>query len=249
MVAGDEHGDEVGHRGAAEQQARGGGGQTEHLGGPGDDLTLAGDRRVVAPAAVGVEPARQQLGEHADRAAAAVHPAEETGMAIAHAVGGDAAEVIQVDVGGIGAVARQGIGPRGADGRRHWPPHRALAHRLDGVEGVVEHAVAEGAQRRGIGRIERGSQGCGPAVRHVLQHPRLHVLSRPPEDQSDWLLAKEGGSGLRVPSRNGRRRRNRCRRRGGRSRRTVTTLRRFLRHDRSLLPRPRRRAKRRSPAA
>ena len=71
------------------QAARRSSGKPNSSARPADDLALDLDRRVVAAAEIGVQPAGQHLGQHADRRAAAMHPAHEAGMQIAGGVGQD----------------------------------------------------------------------------------------------------------------------------------------------------------------
>ncbi len=59
--------------------------QAGQLGHPANDLSLHLDRRLVAAAEIGVQPAGQHLGEHADGRAAAVDPAHEPWVQVARA--------------------------------------------------------------------------------------------------------------------------------------------------------------------
>ena len=66
---------------------------------PFDDLPLDLDRNVIAPAEIGVQPGRQHFREHADRRAAAMHPAHEAGMNVAGRIGRDEIGELAIDVG------------------------------------------------------------------------------------------------------------------------------------------------------
>ncbi len=99
-------------------------GEPQHLGGPGDNLSLHFDRRMIASAEVCVQPAGQHLRQHAHRVAAAMHPAHEARMQVAGRIGLHQALEILIDRFRRRWVPRQ-ISPQFlAQLRRHRAPDR-----------------------------------------------------------------------------------------------------------------------------
>jgi hypothetical protein len=152
--AGDEHRDEVGHGGAADHQPRRRQRQAQHFRCPPDHLPLARDRRVVAPAAIRIQAAGQQFGQHAHGRPAAMHPAVEARMPVADAVGREQLPVGAVNLLGRSAGPRQFLLPGGAHRIGHRLPHRAFADPFKIVEQIVQYPVPEGAQFRPVRRIK-----------------------------------------------------------------------------------------------
>ena len=146
---------QIGHRGPSDKDAAGAGRKAEHLARPLDDLALDLDRHMVAPAAIGIQPGRQHLPEHADCRAAAMHPAHEAGMKIAGRVGRDEIAEFAVDVFQFGRLKRQALAKPCANRVRDRLPERTLANRRDVIEHVVEHAVPERADVVPILRVQR----------------------------------------------------------------------------------------------
>ncbi len=167
--AGGQDRDQVGHGRAGDEQAAGGGGEAEQLGHPARHLALHLDRGVVAPAEVGVEPSRQHLGQHARQVAAAVHPAHEPRMAVAHRVGQHLAHEIVMGRGDPLPRPRQARAESAARLIVHRPPDRAVAQALQVVEHVVEHAMRLRAIARPIHGIEVGPFRRGRRLRSGLQ--------------------------------------------------------------------------------
>ena len=161
--------DQVGLRGAGDEQAAGRGGVARRLGAPPDHLLLDEHRGVVGAAHVGVEHAREEVGEVAHGVAGAHVPAPEAGVVVAHRVGHDGAP--EVVVGGLETL--RSAGERAvegcAHGIRHGLPDRLVASTRDVVERVVEHPVRERAELRPVGRVEAdvvvGTGGWGGRLR------------------------------------------------------------------------------------
>ncbi len=151
---GDQHGHEVGHRGAGDEEAAGGLRQAGQLGHPAGDLAFDLDRRLPAAAEVGIEAGGQHLGGQADHRAGPVHPAHEAGVQVAGLERHDVAKEIGVDVGEGRRTRRSRRGETWRTRGRRRTPHRAVPHPLDVVQDVVQHGVRLGAERRPVPGVQ-----------------------------------------------------------------------------------------------
>ena len=154
-IAGNQHADEVGHRGSGDKQAGGAFGKSENALHPADNLALHFDGNVIASAEIGVQAGRQHLRQHADGRAAAMHPAHEAGMHVAGGVGQDIAHEFPVHGGQIGRRFGKIAAEPGAHLIGNRLPDGTLADVLDVVEHVVQHAVRLAAKARPIFGIKR----------------------------------------------------------------------------------------------
>ena len=160
-LAGDEDGDEVGDRGAGDEQAGGFGGHADHGGGPADHLALELDAGMVAAAAIHVQAGGEELGQHADGGAAAMDPAHEAGVGVAGGVGHDGAAEVVVEGGGVAALAREpGVAEFGADGVGQLLPDGAVSPIAQVVDHVVDHAVAERPEVRPVVGVKSVHGDC-----------------------------------------------------------------------------------------
>ena len=147
-------------------------GKAEHLAHPFDDLPFDLDRHVIASAEIGVEPGRQHLRQHADRRAAAMHPAHEARMHVAGRIGHDEIGEFPVDLAEIGR--------RGAEASRETArgPHRGSAAR-PGARGCWRHSRS---CRRACDDRARGSRpSCRDRASRSLRtaaRPRAAPWSR-----------------------------------------------------------------------
>jgi hypothetical protein len=149
-----QHADEVRHRGAGDEQAHGRFRKAEHLARPAGDLLLDRDRHVVSPAAIGVQPGRQHLGQKSHRRPGALDPAHEAGMQVSAGIGHHVAPEDLMDIGqGFGS-GRQGRSMARPNRLGDRPPDRLVTQALQMVEQVVEHTVALPAQPGPVRRIE-----------------------------------------------------------------------------------------------
>ncbi len=110
---------------------------------------------MVAAAEIGVQPGRQHFREHADRGAAAMHPAHEAGMNVAGRIGRDEIAELAIDLAEFGRPARQFLAKPRPHVIGYRLPDRARADRCDMIDHVVEHAMALGADLVPVLRIER----------------------------------------------------------------------------------------------
>src|SRR3954465_13172388 len=151
---------QIRHRRARDEDAARAFREGEQAAHPVDDLALALDRHMVAAAEIGVEACREHFRDHADRGAAAVHPAHETGMDVPGRIGRDMFGEVAIDVGEITRLAwHVGLECRtNAVGDRL--PHRMRAYVGDAVDRLVQHAMGERAKLAPVLRIER-SVRCG----------------------------------------------------------------------------------------
>ena len=156
-VAGDEHRDQICHRGSGDEQATRIFREAEDLGYPARHLPLDLNRNMIAATAVGVQPRSEHLRDHANGCAAAIDPAHEAGMHIALSIGKHLAHELGMDVGEALALSwRRRLKVRAHSGWNRLPD-RALANVLDKAEHVVQHAMSLGAEFapfRRIGGIE-----------------------------------------------------------------------------------------------
>ena len=182
--------DQVGLRGTGDEQAAGRRGVADGLGAPAHHLLLDEHRGVVGAAHVGVEHAREEVGEVAHRVAGAHVPAPEAGVVVAHRVGHDGAP--EVVVGGLQALGGAGEGTveGRAHGIRHGLPDRLVAPARDVVERVVEHPVREGAERRPVDGVQAGV--CVVSGTGSREGLRRHAVMVPPGADGDQ-------SGCRAP--------------------------------------------------
>ena len=151
------------HRGAADQEPARARGQAEDLPRPLDHLPLDIDRRMLAPAEIGIEGRRQELGQRTGRRAGAVHPAHEARVGVAGRVGQHQLAEAPVDLLDRDPVPRQWPGQRRLHRLRHWLPHRPLAHAAPPVDHVVDRAMAQRPEGLPVVRIERAAHP--PAAR------------------------------------------------------------------------------------
>ena len=143
--------------GAGCQYAAGPGRKSEQLPHPGYYLALHFQRNLIAPAYVGVQPGSQHLGQHADRRAAAMHPAHKTRMPIAHCVGQDVLHKLIVQIRQFSAIGRQSAQkelPYRFIGRL---PDRPLTNLLQRIEHIIQHAMALGTKIVPVSRIKHAS--------------------------------------------------------------------------------------------
>ncbi len=136
-VAGDEHRDQICHRGSGDEQTRRVFREAEELGDPARDLPLDLNGNVIAPAAIGVQSCGEHLRHHADRRAAAIDPAHETRMHIALRVRHHLAQKLGVHIGEVSANTRRGRLKVLPHSIRNRLPHRPLANVFD----VAKHVV------------------------------------------------------------------------------------------------------------
>ncbi len=153
----DQHGHQVGHRRAGDEQAAGRRREREQLAHPVQHLLLDLERDLVAPTEVGVQAGGQHLGQRAHRRAAALHPAHEAGVRVAGGVGQDVAHEGVVHGREIGRRLRQRGAELVAHVLRRRRPDRALPGVAGEIEDVVEHAMRLGAERGPVGRVQRGA--------------------------------------------------------------------------------------------
>ena len=154
-IAGDGQRDQIGHRGAADEQATGQVGHGEQLLAPVDNRALDIDCAVVPAAAIGVHRRGQHFGDDTIGRAGAVHPAEEPGMGVAGAVGQD--QLLEFVVYLVEALFLQ------RDRRveccthrvRHRLPHRALPRRPEELDRIVECCMRGCGKTVPVVRIER----------------------------------------------------------------------------------------------
>ena len=172
-AAGDGEADEVGLGGAGDEEPAGGHRVAGGLRAPPDDLLLDEDRGVVGAAHVGVDDAREEVGEVADGVAGAHVPAPEAGVVVAHGVGDDVLEEVVVCRGGALGGAGERRVEEAADVVGHRAPDGFVAAAREVVERVVDHAVGEGTQGVPVLRVQAGAAvGCG--VRGGRRrHPRM----------------------------------------------------------------------------
>ncbi len=150
----DQYADQVCNRGAGHQHTRCIKRKAQHLGRPGDDLTLDLDRGVITAAQVRVQSGGEKFSQHAHRVAAAMHPAHEFRVQVAGRIRQDQAAEILIDIFRRGGIARQLPAQLAAHFVGHRTPDRTLTQRLKVVEHVVEHAVTKRAQAGPVGGIE-----------------------------------------------------------------------------------------------
>ncbi len=160
--AGDQHGDQIGRRGAGDEQSSGGCREVEQIGHPTDDLALHLDGRMIAPAKVGVQPGGEHLADDPRRISAAMHPTHEPRMDVAGGVGEDQPLELGGDIGEIHRAARQRRRQFAAQCGGHLLPDRLVANVARVVENAIEARMGGGAKRLPVPRIE------GRAVRHVV---------------------------------------------------------------------------------
>jgi hypothetical protein len=117
----DQHAQQVGHRCTGNEQPARRVGEAEQFAHPLDDLALNLDRRVIAPAQIGVEPPRQHFRQHSRYIAAAVHPSHEAGMAVAGAKRQDVTHELAMHRREVARLRRQRIAKmRKSDPARSW---------------------------------------------------------------------------------------------------------------------------------
>ncbi len=162
--------------------------EAEHLAHPFDDLAFDLDWHVIAPAEIGVEPRRQHFRQHADRGAAAVHPAHEARMHIAGGIGNDEVGEFPVDFIEIGSVARKGFAKPGADRLGYRLPDRAIPDVGGIVEHVVEHAMTKRADLVPVIGIERRARFR--PQRRLAQRLGHAACSCPPLARRSSMAAK-----------------------------------------------------------
>ena len=165
-----QHRQKICHRGAGDENPACTLREAEHRPRPFDDLALDLDRNVIPPAQIGVQSRREHLRQHADRAAAAMHPAHEARMHIAGRVRRDVIGEFAVDFGEIGRPPRKLGAKVRANVIGNRRPDRALADIGDVIEHVIEHAMTLRAQIVPAFRIERLAR-LG-AQRLLAQHDR-----------------------------------------------------------------------------
>ncbi|MEY9590127.1 hypothetical protein ABIA06_002418 [Bradyrhizobium yuanmingense] len=148
-----QHGHQIGHRRAGDEDAARALGKEEQAAHPVDDLALHLDRHVVASAEIGVEAGREHLREHADGGAAAMHPAHEAGMDVAGRIGRNMLGEFAIDLREVARLARH-VRP---EGRAHVignrPPDGARPNVGNAVDRLVQHAVGQRAKLAPVLRI------------------------------------------------------------------------------------------------
>ena len=132
-------------------------GNPDGFSGPGDHLAFHFDCRMVAAAAIGVEDRNQKFGQQPCRGAAAIHPPHEARMLVARAIRQNKALEIGVEAIEAGALMRQRPPEFRAFFGRHLLPDRPVAGRLQPVQHVIEHAMAERAHGVPILRVQIGA--------------------------------------------------------------------------------------------
>ncbi|MGY3650721.1 hypothetical protein ACVWW2_006012 [Bradyrhizobium sp. LM4.3] len=148
-------------------------GKGEQAAHPADDLAFDLDRHVVAATEIGVEACREHFRDHADRGAAAMHPAHETRMDIPRRVGRDVLGEFAIDVGEIACLARHvGLECR-TDAVGDRLPHRTCANVDNAVDRLVKHAMGERTKLAPVLRIERSVRDGALRVADDLVHAAL----------------------------------------------------------------------------
>ena len=147
---------EVGDRAAAHEQAAGISGEVEHFREPADDLPFDEGRRLVVSRDVAVHRGGEQVRQQPDGRAVAHDPAPEARMNIARRIGKDVLLEDLVNLFHRRRFARQAGLERLTGVRGGALPDRPLADRLEKIDHIVEHVVAEGSKLVPVLGIERG---------------------------------------------------------------------------------------------
>ena len=144
----------VGHRRAGDEHAAGAVGKSEQFTHPAHDLCFDFEGHLVAPAHVGVQAAGEHVGQHADRGAAAVHPAHETRVGIADHVGQDVLHHAGMHALERTRLRRQCRMKQPARRRGDGLPYRPCTDVFDITEHVAQHLLRLRAKRGPIARVE-----------------------------------------------------------------------------------------------
>ena len=156
---------------------------------------------MLAAADVRVHPSGEELGEHASRRPAAVHPADEARVDVARREGQDRAERGRGGRRGAGALDRQRLAQRGA--RRHRGPAARPAARAPCADDSIASSstqMRELLERTPVGRIE---QACRGVADMTLGRGVVPASFRPPEIRSSALTKRVGLPLFGCPRRSG----------------------------------------------
>ncbi len=154
VFARDQQRQEIGHRRAGDENPRGVRRKTKGLRHPQRDLPLHVERDMVAAAAVGVQPGRQHLADHADRRPRALHPAHEQRMRVADREGLDVAVEFGQRGCEIPAFERKRAAKEGFRLVAGRTPDGTLAHIANVVDHRVQRAMSLRAKRFPVRRVE-----------------------------------------------------------------------------------------------
>ena len=142
LAARHQNADQIGGRGAADQNAAGFWRKSEQFAHPVRDLAFDFQGNLVAPADVGIQPRSQHFGQHAHRRAAALHPSHEARMRIARRVRQDILHESAMRLGQRTGPARQPLAELLAQRGRNRLPDRLFGQAFTVIEHVVQHPMA-----------------------------------------------------------------------------------------------------------
>ena len=135
---------------------------------------------------VGIQTGGQEFGQHADRRAAADHPAPEARMDIPQRIRRHVGLEVKVDiVERLGLLRSSGLEFR-TRGRADRLPYRSLPDVLEEVDHIVDHLVAEGLQRGPVRRIEGLFPGGLHGGQSALTLSGLTVILTWPPCHPSW---------------------------------------------------------------